>query len=142
MKSFTSRLAIFAATAVVFGTMAYGQTTLNADIPFTFQTSNATLPAGHYTISRVAGASVTSILRLYNKDSHRSVLAASLPIDMFHKADEKPVMVFACAEQICTLRTIKTSNGTYAYPEAHNKTARDHEVVSMVEIPLTPRNGD
>jgi hypothetical protein len=141
MKSFTSRLAIFAASAVVLGTMAYGQTTLNAEIPFTFQTSNATLPAGSYTISRVTGTSVTSTLRLYNKDSHRSVLAASLPIDMFHKAAEKPVIVFACAEQSCTLREIKTSNGTYTYPEVH-KTARDHEVVSMVEIPLTARNVD
>jgi hypothetical protein len=141
MKSFANRLAIFAASAVVLGTMAYGQTTLNAEIPFAFHTANATLPAGNYTISRVAGASVTSTLVLYNKDLRRSVMAASLPIDMFHKAAEKPVMVFACAEQGCTLREIKTSHGTYSYPSAH-KESRDREAVSMIEVPLTPRNVD
>jgi hypothetical protein len=141
MKSFTNRLAVFAASAVVLGTMAYGQTTLNAEIPFAFHTSNATMPAGNYSVSRVAGASVTSTLLLYNKDSRRSVLASSLPIDIFHKAAEKPVMVFACAEQGCTLREVKTSNGTFSYPSSH-KEARDREAVSMIAIPLTPRNGD
>jgi hypothetical protein len=39
MKSFTNRLAVFAASPVVLGTMAYGQTTLNVEIPFAFHTS-------------------------------------------------------------------------------------------------------
>jgi hypothetical protein len=141
MKSFTNRLAIFAASAVVLGTMAYGQTSMNAEIPFAFHTANASLPAGNYTITRLAGASVTNTLRLYNTESHRSVLAASLPIDVVRTAAEKPVLVFACTEQVCTLSDIKTSNGTYSYPAAR-KTAHDREAVSMIEIPLTPRNGD
>jgi hypothetical protein len=141
MKSFTNRLAMFAASAVVLGTMAYGQTAMNAEIPFAFHTANATLPAGNYTVSRIAGTTVSTTLRLYNKDSHRSVLAASLPIDMYRTTAEKPVIVFACVEQGCTLREIKTSTGTYSYPAAH-KTAHDREAVSMIEIPLTARNGD
>jgi hypothetical protein len=140
MKSFTNRLVIFAASAVVLGTMAYGQT-MNAQIPFAFHTANASLTAGNYTINRVSGASMTNVLRLYNADSHRSVYMSGLPLDPFHTAAEKAVMVFACTEQTCTLREIKTSNGTYAYPASH-KNARNHDDVALIEIPLSTRNGD
>src|SRR5258708_6768372 len=135
MKSFTNRLAVFAASAVVLGTMAYGQTTMKADIPFAFHTSNATLPAGTYAINQVSGISSTNTMRLYDTATHRSVLAISLPADMFRAADDKPSVVFACGEQGCTLRTIKTATGTYSYPESH-KRARDHEAVSLIQIPL------
>ena len=136
MKSFTNRLVTFAVSAIVLGTMAYGQTTLNASIPFAFHTSNATLPAGNYTIDRLTTA--TNTMRLYNTDSRHSVFVPSLAVDRF-SAVQKAVLVFACVEQICTLREIETSHGAYYYPEPH-KTAR--ESVSMIEIPLTPRNGD
>jgi hypothetical protein len=138
MKSFTNRLMVFAASAVVLGTMAYGQT-MKAEIPFAFQTANATLPAGNYTINRLNTANST--MRIYNTDLNRSVLVSSLPVDAFHRAEVKPVLVFACSEERCSLREIKTSNGTYSYPAAH-KAARDREAVSLIEIPLTPRNGD
>jgi hypothetical protein len=137
MKSFINRLVMFAASAVVLGTMAYGQTTMNAAIPFAFHTANATLPAGNYTVNRVTTASNT--MRLYNTESSRGVFVASLPVDWYSTV-QKPVLVFACAEQGCTLREIKTSNGTYTYPE--HKTARDRESVSLIQVPLTVRNGD
>ncbi len=139
MKSFTNRLAVFAASAVLLGTMAYGQT-MKAEIPFAFHTANATLPAGTYTINRVASASVTNAMRLYDPATHRSVLAVSLPVDRFQAAEGNPSVVFACGEQGCTLRAIKMSNGTYSYPAAHK--TRDRETLSLIEIPLTPRNGD
>jgi hypothetical protein len=138
MKSFTNRLVVFAASAVVLGTMAYGQT-MNAEIPFAFHTTNASLPAGNYTIDRLTTANAT--MRLHNTDSGRSVYVGSSPVDPFHAAPEKPVIVFACGEQGCALREIKTSDGTYSYP-ASRKTARDHEAVSLIRIPLSPRNGD
>jgi hypothetical protein len=141
MKSFTNRFAIFAASAVVLGTMAYGQTTMKADIPFAFHTSNATLPAGTYTVNQVSGASSINTIRLFDTATHRSVLTVSLPPDVSRTAPEKPSMVFACGEQGCTLREIKTANGTFSYPSGH-KAARDREALSMVQIPLTPRNAD
>jgi hypothetical protein len=141
MKSFTNRLVVFAASAVVLATMAYGQT-MKAEIPFAFRTANASLPAGNYIIDRVSGAGVAaSVLRLYNTDSHRSVIAVSGPLDAYRGTAEKPGMVFACGGQGCILRAIKTSNGLYSYP-ASGKSVRDREAVSMIEVPLTTRNGD
>jgi hypothetical protein len=136
MKSLTNRLVMFAASAVLFGTMAYGQTPMNAAIPFAFRTANATLPAGNYTVNRVT----TATMQLYNKDSGRGVFVASLPVDWYNTV-QKPVLVFACVEQDCTLREIKTGNGTYTYPETH-KTARGREAVSLIGVPLTKRNAD
>jgi hypothetical protein len=141
MKSFTNRLAVFVVSAVALGTMAYGQSPMKAEIPFAFHTANASLPAGTYTINRVAGAGVPNTMRLYDPASHRSVLAVSLQVDTFGKAADKPSVVFACARQGCTLRAIKTANGTYSYPAA-SKAASHREAVSMIEIPLTARNGD
>jgi len=138
MKSLTNRLVMFAASAVVLGTMAYGQTAMNAAIPFAFRTANATLPAGNYTVNRVTTA--TNTIQLYNKDSGRGVFVASLPVDWYNTV-QKPVLVFACVERGCTLREIKTGSGTYTYPETH-KTARDREAVSLIQVPLTKRNAD
>jgi hypothetical protein len=141
MRSFTNRLAVFAASAVVLGTMAYGQTTMKAEIPFAFHTANATLPAGTYTINQLSGVSATTAMRLFDTATHRSVVAVSLPADIFRTAAERPSIVFACTgEKVCTLREIKTGNGTYSYPAAH-QLAREREAVSMIEIPLSPRNG-
>jgi hypothetical protein len=140
MKSFTNRLVVFAASAVVLGTMAYGQT-MKAEIPFAFRTTNASLPAGTYTIDRLSGAGFANMLHLYNTESHRSVVTVSTPLDAYRRAAEKPSMVFSCGGQGCVLREIKTSSGSYSYP-ASPKSARDHEAVSTIEIPLTTRNGD
>ena len=138
MKSFTNRLVMFAASAVVLGTMAYGQTTMTAAIPFAFSTSNAKLPAGNYTVNRMTTA--TDTMHLYNRESRRGVFVSSLPVDWFNTV-RKPVLVFGCVEQECTLREIKTSSGTYTYPDSH-KTARAREAVSLIEVPLTKRNAD
>ena len=107
MKSFINRFAVFAASAVVLGTMAYGQT-MKAEIPFAFHTANASLPAGNYVIDRVSGAGFNNVLRLYNTDSHRSVVAVSTPLDMYSGTAQKSAVVFACGGQGCTLREIKT----------------------------------
>ncbi len=140
MKSFINRFAVFAASAVVLGTMAYGQT-MKAEIPFAFHTANASLPAGNYVIDRVSGAGFNNVLRLYNTDSHRSVVAVSTPLDMYSGTAQKSAVVFACGGQGCTLREIKTSSGVYSYP-ASRKTAHGLEAVSLIEVPLTTRNAD
>jgi hypothetical protein len=141
MKSFINRLVVFAASTVVLGTMAYGQT-LKAEIPFAFHTANASLPAGNYMIDRVSGTGVAAnVLRLYNTDSHRSVVAVSTPLDPYRGAPGKPSMVFACGGQGCILREIKTSTGLYSYP-ASGKSAHDRETVSLIEVRLTTRNSD
>jgi hypothetical protein len=140
MKSFTNRLAAFAASAVVLGSMAYGQT-MKAEIPFAFRTANASLPAGNYIIDRVPGTGITNTLRLYNTELRRSVVAVSAPLNMYRGAAERPSMVFACGDRGCTLREIKTSNGSYSYPE-WRKSERDNETVSLIQVPLTLRNGD
>ena len=46
MKTLVNTLMMVAAGTVALGSMAYGQTTLKAGIPFEFHVSGATLPAG------------------------------------------------------------------------------------------------
>jgi hypothetical protein len=138
MKTLANRLVMFAASAVVLGTMAYGQTKMKAEIPFAFSTVNATLPAGSYEFS---GQSTTNTTRLWNAASHRGVLAVSAPLDTYRTATGHPSIVFVCGNEGCSLKEIRTSNGTLTYQVSHRAT-RDKEAVSVISIPLTALNGE
>ena len=138
MKTLVNRLVMFAASAVVLGTMAYGQTQMKVEIPFAFHTANATLPPGSYVFygSSVVGTAMI----LEDAASHRSVLAMSGPVDSHDRAS-RPSVVFVCVNGGCSLSAIRTANGTLTYPAPH-KAARERGAVSVVSIPLTTRNSD
>jgi hypothetical protein len=138
MKTLVTRIGMFAASAVALATMAYGQN-MKAEIPFAFQTANATLPAGTYLIYRMSQNGVADAVRLWNEETHHSVLAVALPFDVNRPA-ANPSIVFACRSEGCTLREIKTTNGTLSYPE--HKAKRNGEVASLVSLPLKAANAD
>jgi len=48
MKNIANRMIVFAVSALAFGTVAFGQTRMTADIPFAFRTATGKLPAGTY----------------------------------------------------------------------------------------------
>ena len=52
MKTLVNRIVMVAASAMVLGTLAFGQTEMKAQIPFPFRTSMSTLPAGEYTVGQ------------------------------------------------------------------------------------------
>jgi hypothetical protein len=72
---------------------AYGQTPLRADVPFAFQTTNASLAAGKYTIMPMTRGN-TSAVRIENLVTGTAILLiAGPPID---KVVGSPRLVFKC----------------------------------------------
>ena len=137
MKTLANRLVMFAASAVVLGTMAYGQT-MKAEIPFAFHTANATLPAGSYVINNRPTTAQGNTIRMWNTSTHRGAFVMSTQSDLYQTG--RSSLVFLCGKQGCSLSAIRTSRGTFTYPAPH-KAARDKEAVAVVSIPLT-LNGD
>jgi len=133
MKTLANRLVMFAASAVVFGTMAYGQT-MKAEIPFAFHTANATLPAGSYAINTRATNSSDRTIRLWNTATQRGVYVMGTQADPDRSG--RSSLVFLCSNQGCSLSAIRTSERTFTYPAPH-KAARDKEAVAVISIPLT-----
>jgi len=137
MKTLANRLVMFAASAVVLGTMAYGQTNLKAEVPFAFRTASATLPAGNYQI-KASNTGAATTMSVWNTATHRGVYMVSAPADTYRTA--RPSLVFLCGNHGCSLSEIRTGSGTYTYAAPH-KAGRDKEAVAVVSIPLT-LNGD
>ena len=134
MKTLANRLVMFAASAVVLGTMAYGQT-MKAEIPFAFHTANGTLPAGSYVINTRSTSAAADTIRLWNTATQRGAYVMSTQSDPYHTG--RSSLVFLCGNQGCSLSAIRTSKGTFTYTAPH-KAARDKEAVAVISIPLTP----
>lgn len=138
MKTLANRLIMLAASAAGIG-MAYGQTQMKAEIPFSFRIANETLPPGNYMIYRQS-LGVMSRMVLENIASHHTVYAVGAYVDSYEKSSH-PSAVFACVNGDCSLGAIKTDNGTLNY--ARHKAARGQgALVSVVSIPLTSAKGD
>jgi hypothetical protein len=139
MKTFTNRIAFLAASAVVLGTMAYGQSSaVTAEIPFAFQASGKTLAAGAYVLSPLPTKDGAQIVALRSVASNRSVIAMGTPVDPYAQGDS--AILFRCNADGCVLAGMRSSAGTVTYGSAH-KTARAKEA-AMVAVPLRVSNGD
>jgi hypothetical protein len=139
MKTFTNRIALFAAGAVVLGTMAYGQsTTVKAEIPFAFEASGKTLKAGQYVLSPVQSRDGARIVALRGVDSKQAVIAIGTPVDPYAKGGS--AILFRCDADGCKLAGMRSPEGTVTYGSAH-KTPRAKEA-AMVAVPLHVSNGD
>jgi hypothetical protein len=137
MKSITNRFFLFAATAVFFGTTAFGQTTMKADVPFAFSIpGGAGASAGNYVINLDSNGG-TKVLRLYNVDTHHSAVAITFGAGGGPGDQVEPRLVFRCGDEGCALSEIWTLNGGYAV--AHGK-IRPHEY--LASIPLTIHQGN
>jgi hypothetical protein len=139
MKTFTNRIALFAASAVVLGTMAYGQSSVvKAEIPFAFEASGKTLAAGAYVLDPLPSKDGAQILALHSVASNRSVIAIGTPADPYAKGES--AVLFRCNADGCVLAGLRSAAGTVTYGSAH-KTPRAKEV-AMVAVPLRVSNGD
>jgi hypothetical protein len=118
MKSITNRLFLFAAAALSLGTVAYGQTTLKADVPFAFQTAAGPAAAGSYTI-QLQNNGGQSIVHISNQETGRNVLSLTYKVDDRANKAVAPHLVFRCAEEGCQLSEIWTSEGGYGIPVRH-----------------------
>jgi len=140
MKTLANRIMTFAASALVLGTMAYGQTQLTVTIPFAFRTANTTLPSGTYVFNRQSVGGVTVTI-LENAASHHSVMTMGVRIDPNDRPSE-PSVVFACASGSCSLSAIRMAGGTLIYPSPHKAPREPGAIASVISIPITTRNGD
>lgn len=136
MKSITNRFFLFAASAVFFGTTAFGQTT-KADVPFAFSIpGGAGEAAGNYVIN-LDTHSGGKVLRLYNADTHHAAVAITFSAGGGPMQKVEPRLVFRCGDEGCVLSEVWTLNGGYAL--AHGK-IRPHEY--LASIPLTIHQGN
>jgi hypothetical protein len=139
MKTLGNRMLMFAAGAIVLGTMAHAQDKLQVEVPFAFRAGTVTLPSGSYFIHRLSLQSATSMV-LEDVASHRTVYASSAFIDVNEKVGE-PSVVFTCIGGSCSLSKIKMASGTIVYP-ARKKVAQEQGTVSVVSIPMKTRTGE
>jgi hypothetical protein len=137
MKSLTNRFFLFAASAVFFGTTAFGQTTMKADVPFAFSIpGGAGEAAGNYVIN-LDTHNTGKVLRLYNFDTHHGTLAITYSAGGGPRQNVEPRLVFRCGDEGCALSEVWTANGGYAL--AHGK-IRPHQY--LASIPLTIQQGN
>jgi hypothetical protein len=130
MKSIANRLFLFAAAALSLGTVAYGQTTLKADVPFAFRMPGGPTAAGHYTVQLQSSGS-GKIVVINNRQTRRSALSISNRLGGNAKAIA-PRLVFRCAESGCQLSEVWTPDGGYSLPVSHV-----HDPEYTASIPLT-----
>jgi hypothetical protein len=114
MKSIANRLFLFAAAALSVGTVAYGQTTVIADVPFAFRAPGGVSSAGHYTVRFE-----NNIVQLSNRETRRSTLTVGSRLSGNRTAASSPRMVFRCGAAGCQLSEIWTTNGGYSIPVHH-----------------------
>jgi hypothetical protein len=131
MKSIANRLFLFAAAALSLGTVAYGQTTLKADVPFAFRLPGGATTTGHYSV-RIEENGNGPIAQIRDRDTGRGV--ATIANRLYNKvgAAVTPRLVFRCTDGAgCQLSEIWTRTGGFAVPVKHL-----HEPEYVASIPL------
>ena len=118
MKSIANRLFLFSAAALSLGTVAYGQTTLKADVPFAFRMPGGVTAAGQYTVQLNSTGS-GQVVRINNRQTRRSALSITNRVDTYANKAFAPRLVFRCAEAGCQLSEIWTPEGGYRLPVSH-----------------------
>jgi hypothetical protein len=127
--------AVLLAGVIGFGAVAAQGQTLQANVPFSFRTSNAEMPPGEYTVSQQSGGAV---IVLYNRDTHKGdMILVSSRIGA--PSDARPRLVFSCLENRCALNQIwgATSGGGVQVGPPRNK-PRDLERLAVVYFDRKP----
>lgn len=138
MKSLVNRIAMMAASALVLGTMAYGQTEMKAQIPFAFHTVSGTLSAGDYVISRDVLHNGAPIVSLSNKATRKTVVVAGISSGV---DGGSAAVLFQCTEEGgCVLAGIRAPGVNYAF-KTGPRSPRDREA-KTVAIALSPVHAD
>jgi hypothetical protein len=129
MKTIANRLAFFAATAVVLGTLAYGETrSMKVEVPFDFRTSAGQLPAGAYWVTAESSQTGSNYAFLKAAASRKHVIILGFQRD--YKATGSGALIFRCGDLGCALTGIRTDAGTTSYNPGHLSN-RDREVAIL-----------
>jgi hypothetical protein len=141
MKTIANRMIVLAVSAIAFGTVAFGQSRMTAEIPFAFHTLNATLPAGTYEVreTQVGGSSHLVLLR--NAASNKTSMLGGAVFNTYRTAANGAAIEFACKDGSCSLRAIRSSWSSLEYATP-NKGRDKEKSMAVVSIALKPVNTD
>jgi hypothetical protein len=139
MKTIANRLIVFAASAIAFGAVAFGQTRMTAEIPFAFHTARTTLPAGTYEITDLQTGGNHHVVILWNTGSQKGTFAGNSMYNAYRTAPGRSVVEFACVEDVCSLKAIRTVSASLEYATPHKTWEEESAVIS---IPLETRKAD
>ncbi len=140
MKTVANRLIVFAASALAFGTVAYGQTRMTAEIPFAFHTATGTMPAGTYSFSKLRLNGAENMISVQNTATHRTLSAGMATVDVYRRTDDpaRPVLKFLCLDGDCSLKAIISGDGSLVYQTPQKSSAKE----TVVSLPMKLSNGD
>jgi hypothetical protein len=72
-------------------------------VPFEFEVSGKTMPAGSYEVARLSQTG--SVFRLFHRDSGKSTMV-NMPIQVTDAKADKPRMVFRCQGADCVMAEV------------------------------------
>src|SRR5580693_78760 len=96
-----NRMIVFAAGVIAFGTVAFGQTRMTAEIPFAFHTASGTLPAGTYELRETQTGGFPHMVILRNVATHKGGFAGNPMYNPYRTAASGAVVEFACIDSNC-----------------------------------------
>ena len=130
MKNIAKRLVVVAVGAVVVGMVAFGQTTMTAQIPFAFQTAQGTLPAGRYTVTELARGA--QVVRLRNQVSYKAAMEIGTLAVYTEKQDlNTGKLIFRCDDG-CRLVSIQSPHHTINLSSRGHSGGREVAVIATV----------
>jgi hypothetical protein len=142
MRKKAGRKNIFAASAILWSSICWGQETLVADIPFQFRTPAGHSPAGHYEI--VAGSGATrSVTTLHNLNTRKAVL--TLPgVHLYSRKSalaNSARLTFRCTASDCALIEIWPGGGNdgWLFIQAQEPAQRKIET-ARISVPAFASN--
>jgi hypothetical protein len=103
-------------TAVFGSATLFAQNVSTANIPFDFQVTGATLPAGQYDVKLANGH---QMLVFQNKETGRSIMA--LVMQSKSSTVETPILTFRHSGERYTLESAGFAGGQGAYSPLHGK---------------------
>lgn len=133
------QIAVLAGLALLTGGAALAETRLTIDVPFTFHTTNAQLPAGKYEMMKISGSSTFNTFKLRNMATGKSVALAAQ--DRFQRSGSdkwKAAVAFRCAGTYCMISEIydRAEQFGYGVPTAAKlKRVSQEDAVATIRIP-------
>jgi len=130
MKTTWNSLLITATGLALSAAAAYGQTTLTANVPFSFRTASGAQPAGEYRIAPITYDG--SVAKLVNMDTrHAAMTGIGSPNG--NPSDKTPQLVFRCgSESGCALVGVKMGDGRAWKYNAPKLKASESERIAVV----------
>jgi hypothetical protein len=128
MKANWFRTVILSAAALTMGSVAYGQSRLIADIPFSFRMHGTEMPAGRYWVE--PNTLARTVVRL--TDGNNQQLA--MGIGATGHEQSAPRLIFSCRESSgCSLAEVWTGNGTgVVFPQPKLTSAEKERLAAVI----------